>query len=426
MRLCAVGVKAEAMGGETLVREGGDQHRAQVTFGGVTEVLDAPQRFGKVGLRHEDQLQVIGEVGVRIIGEAVGDIDDSAIGLERDGADLALGRVVGEGLPGDAVAELTAVSRPSTGAMSLPRREMQKISPICSGLTVTIWAKDGVAKRQSAAATAKRCMRGSPGVPPVLAEVTELPMNTGSWELTGAVVEARRDYQGLLAMTDFSGLDDPAWHALTTDHAALGQRNGAAARYRTELSPIGGLARYDAEAFAELRPLVAPEEAVGLVSATQYDVPADWEVLQAVPVFQMVCETLSAPLEVVPVQLTVADAEAALELATATEPGPFRAGTLGMGRYFGLRSADGHLMAMTGERMRLGQLTEVSAVCTWPEFRGRGLAKALVSYVSALIASEGRVPFLHVKTENAAAIALYEKLGFNVRKELTFTVVRPR
>jgi predicted GNAT family acetyltransferase len=46
--------------------------------------------------------------------------------------------------------------------------------------------------------------------------------------------------------------------------------------------------------------------------------------------------------------------------------------------------------------------------------------------VSALIAAEGRVPFLHVKTENSAAIALYQKLGFGVRKELTFTVVRPR
>jgi len=227
-------------------------------------------------------------------------------------------------------------------------------------------------------------------------------------------------------MTDFSLLDDPAWHALTTDHVALGQRNGAAARYRAELSPIGGLARYDAEAFAELRPLVAPEEAVGLVSARQYQVPSDWELLQAVPVFQMVAGAPAAAPEIVPVQLTTADAEAALELATATEPGPFRAGTLSMGRYFGLRSEDGRLMAMTGERMRLGQLIEVSAVCTWPEFRGRGLAKALVAHVAALIAAEGRVPFLHVKTENAAAIALYEKLGFAVRRELTFTVVKPR
>jgi hypothetical protein len=180
-------------------------------------------------------------------------------------------------------------------------------------------------------------------------------------------------------MTNFSMLDDPAWHALTTDHAALGQRNGAAARYRAELSPIGGLARYDADAFAELRPLVGPEEAVGLVSATPYELPSDWELLQAVPVFQMVCEAPPPPPDIVPVQLTAADAEEALELATATEPGPFRAGTLGMGRYFGLRAEDGRLMAMTGERMRLGQLTEVSAVCTWPEFRGRGLAKALVS-----------------------------------------------
>lgn len=226
-------------------------------------------------------------------------------------------------------------------------------------------------------------------------------------------------------MTDFSLLDDPAWHALTTDHQELGQRNGAAARYRAELSPLGGLGRYDAEAFADLRPLVAPEEAVGLVSASRYQLPPGWELLQAVPVFQMVCTAPPPSPELMPVRLTGADAEAALELATATEPGPFRAGTLGMGRYFGLRSDDGRLMAMTGERMRLGNLTEVSAVCTWPEFRGRGLAKALVAHVSALIAAQGRVPFLHVKTENAGAIALYEKLGFVVRRELTFTVVRP-
>ena len=71
-------------------------------------------------------------------------------------------------------------------------------------------------------------------------------------------------------MTDFSVLDDPAWHALTTDHAALGQRNGAAARYRADLSPLGGLARYDAAAFAQLRPLVAPDELHPLVRSALF------------------------------------------------------------------------------------------------------------------------------------------------------------
>jgi ribosomal protein S18 acetylase RimI-like enzyme len=221
-------------------------------------------------------------------------------------------------------------------------------------------------------------------------------------------------------------LDDPAWNALRTGHAALAERDAAAMRYPAAMSPIAGLEVYTVEAFADLERLVPAGDAVGLVTRTAYELPADWEQLQTIPVAQMVCEAPPAAPEIVPVRLTEADVPEMLELVNATEPGPFRAGTIGMGRYFALKTPEGRLMAMAGERMRLDDFVEVSAVATWPEFRGRGLAKTLVSYVAALIAADGKTPFLHVKVDNAGAFALYEKLGFRQRAKLEFRVVRPR
>lgn len=234
------------------------------------------------------------------------------------------------------------------------------------------------------------------------------------------------DSNWIQPMDRFAILNDPAWNALNSDHRDLGQLSGFAARYRRELSPLGGLGRYTPEAFGELAALVPEGDAVGLVSTADYGLPQDWELMQTVMVEQMVCLDPPGAPPLQPVQLTEADVPQMVELARATEPGPFRAGTIGMGRYFGFKTEDGRLMSMAGERMRLDGLTEVSGVCTWPEFRGKGLAKALVAAVSAMIAAEGRVPFLHVKTENAGAIALYDGLGFRVRSRLAFKVMRPR
>ena len=114
-----------------------------------------------------------------------------------------------------------------------------------------------------------------------------------------------------------------------------------------------------------------------------------------------------------------------LALATATEPGPFGPETYRMGRYYGIRSDDGRLVAMAGERLRLNGFTELSAVCTLPEFQGHGYARALVTELATDTLSEGAVPFLHVKTENGAK-ALYEKLGFRVRHSIQLTVISPR
>ena len=227
-------------------------------------------------------------------------------------------------------------------------------------------------------------------------------------------------------MTKLAALDNPAWNSLISGHRPIAEINGMAGRFPIAMSPIVGLERYVPEAFGQLAALVPEEDAVGLVTTDSYELPADWELLGEVECYQMVCHAPVGLPAVAPVRLVEADVPAMAELALATEPGPFRAGTIAMGRYYGLKAEDGRLMAMAGERMQPEGLTEVSAVCTWPEFRGKGLAAKLVSFVAAQIAADGRVPFLHVKTENAGAIALYEKLGFAVRKELTFTVVRPR
>ena len=51
-----------------------------------------------------------------------------------------------------------------------------------------------------------------------------------------------------------------------------------------------------------------------------------------------------------------------------------------LGAFIGVR-IDGQLVAMSGERMRAPALTEVSAVCTHPDWRGRGLAGKLMRVV---------------------------------------------
>lgn len=63
--------------------------------------------------------------------------------------------------------------------------------------------------------------------------------------------------------------------------------------------------------------------------------------------------------------------------------------------------------------------TEVSAVCTHPDARGRGYAGALMRNVIGRILDRGEVAFLQTYPDNAPAIALYEALGFSKRRDLT-------
>jgi predicted GNAT family acetyltransferase len=117
-----------------------------------------------------------------------------------------------------------------------------------------------------------------------------------------------------------------------------------------------------------------------------------------------------------------ADAPDMLALAQLTEPGPFLAHTHMMGTFHGVR-VDGRLVAMAGERMRAPGFTELSGVCTHPDFRGRGFARQLSAVVAADIQARGETPFLHAWRDNHPAIALYASLGFRLRAEVDVAVL---
>jgi predicted GNAT family acetyltransferase len=225
-------------------------------------------------------------------------------------------------------------------------------------------------------------------------------------------------------MSDESPLDNPIWHALNSHHRSLGRREGLAARYFAEVSRFAALERPTSAAFRDLATLVQPAGPVALFTAEPLDVPVQWNVLRSRSLEQMVCDQPEEGASRVSLRLGMEDVPEMLALALATEPGPFSEGTIRMGRYFGFRSDEGRLIAMAGERLKLANYTEISAVCTDPAFRGRGYARTLVAELAAQALAEGCRPFLHVKTENGAR-GLYEALGFRLRRTIHLTVLTP-
>lgn len=229
-----------------------------------------------------------------------------------------------------------------------------------------------------------------------------------------------------LDAADAHVLDNPVWNALTSAHSAMAQSHGLAARYARDVSPLAGLREPTAQAFADLRAMVDVGEEVWLLTPEPPELPAGWEEVRARYIDQMVCmQPASQPSASAAPQLALGERDVAemIALAAETKPGPFVQKTITMGCYLGVRGADGRLAAMAGTRMALDEFTEISAVCTSPDARGAGHARALMLTLMRQIVAEGRTPFLHVKTENGAKI-VYEKLGYTVRREIYFSVIR--
>ena len=94
-----------------------------------------------------------------------------------------------------------------------------------------------------------------------------------------------------------------------------------------------------------------------------------------------------------------------------------------MGRYFGIYR-EGRLAAMIGERLGSDEHTELSAICTHPDFNGQGYARRLIAMLANDELERGRRPFLHVSRENPRALGLYERIGFRHRPGIGFWSLR--
>lgn len=225
---------------------------------------------------------------------------------------------------------------------------------------------------------------------------------------------------------DHAPLDNPVWHALHSHHAPLAIGNAVAKKYPPRATPFGAFAEPTDAAFEALAAALGDQTRVGILLDEPHVPPTGWTTVTARQISQMIYAgggTQPAATAAI-VQMAAADVPEMVALAELTKPGPMAERVLELGNYYGIREGS-RLAAIAGERIHLTGYTEVSGVCTHPDFRGRGYAGQLVAFVSARIITRGETPFLHLKTENLSARRVYESLGFRWRREINLLVAEP-
>jgi len=230
-------------------------------------------------------------------------------------------------------------------------------------------------------------------------------------------------------------LDNPIWASLTTRHAhlAIGAEigNGLARQYPANIGPLAAFEEPTPDAYSDLAQVIPTEDIAVLFLASEPQLPDGWQLLRGGVLVQMICRRLPIPPAPDPLMqpasiqpLTPADYSEMLALASLTEPGPFRQHTAELGGFLGIR-VEGRLAAMAGRRLAPVGFSEISAVCTHPDFRGRGFARALVTEVALSIYADGDTPVLTSFEANTTAIKVYEEVGFSIRRRFHLAVVKP-
>ena len=219
----------------------------------------------------------------------------------------------------------------------------------------------------------------------------------------------------------YEKLDNPVYHSLNEYHEKFCLNFGNTKFYNPEVASFGGAAEIstaeDITGYAKICDdflIFGERPDLGNLKTDLSQLVCDQYVLEN-PIGIDLTEEI--------VELKEDNHRELLAFVMKFYPYYFKARTTELGRYFGIFK-DGKLAAVTGERMQMNDMTEVSAVITDTDHLGKGLAKQLVAFVSGKIFEDGKTPFLHVAESNTGAKMLYEKLGFMHRGKINLWGVK--
>ena len=225
------------------------------------------------------------------------------------------------------------------------------------------------------------------------------------------------DFTLMMKKNDYK-LDNPVWYSLSEAHHIFSVDYDGIKFYHPDYCPFGGFDSTDnvSKKISEYSKLVDNFFVVG-------DKPKLSNLLKFKK--ELVCLQMIIHNKIDTVikdHITILShehTEALFDLVNLVQPGYFKRKTALLGSYFGIFK-NGQLVSVTGERMKMNDFVEVSAIVTHPDHTGQGYAKQLISHTVNNISNQSKTPYLHVLETNVGAINLYEKLGFETRRKISF------
>lgn len=222
----------------------------------------------------------------------------------------------------------------------------------------------------------------------------------------------------MLKTSDYKKLDNPVWFSLSESHQDFSINYGNVKFYHPDYCPFGGIeiARDISKYLDEYSKL---SDSFFIVGERPNVSPQQYLMKELVCLQMIIDKKIDGEIKETIIALSEQHADSLFQLVNLVQPGYFKNKTFLLGDYFGIFKDD-ELIAVAGERMRMNDYVEVSAIVTHPGHTGQGYAQQLIAHTVNKIFNQNKMPFLHVVETNIKAIRLYEKLGFKTRRQISF------